>query len=102
MKSIAKKILSVLSVAVFLTTVAGPVGNVFAADEWPVWPRPGGEPPPATVGDTGEQAGEKIGSTIDYGTVAKYALIGAAVIGVAIAIGGGSSSSDTSPSHTPQ
>ena len=102
MKSIAKKILSVLSVAVFLTTVAGPVGNVFAADEWPVWPRPGGEPPPATVGDTGEQAGEKIGSTIDYGTIGKYVLIGGAIIAVIIAVAsGGSSGSSTTPSvHT--
>ena len=101
MKPIAKKILSVLSVAVFLTTVAGPAGNAFAADDWPVWPRPGGEPPPATVGDTGEQAGDRIGSTIDYGTVGKYVLIGGAVIAVIIAVasGGSSGSSTTPPAH---
>jgi|GEM_PF-6948480 len=103
MKSIAKKILSVLSIAVFLTTVAGPVGNAFAQEPWPVWPREGAQPPPATVGDTGEEAGEKIGSTIDYGSVAKYALIGAAVIAVIVAIGsGGSSGSDSTSTHTPQ
>ncbi len=99
MKPIAKKILSLLSVVVFLTTVAGPAGNAFAANDWPVWPRPGGEPPPATVGDTGEQAGERIGSTIDYGTVAKYALVGGAVIAVIIAIGSGGGSSTTPPAH---
>lgn len=102
MKLLMKKILSVLSVAVFLTTVAGPVGNAFAADEWPVWPRTGAQPP-ATVGDTGEEAGERIGSTIDYGTIAKYALIGGAVLAVIIAIGaGGSSETTTPPAHTTQ
>ncbi len=103
MKLLLKKILSVLSAAVFLTTVAGPVGNAFAQEPWPVWPREGAQPPPATVGDTGEEAGEKIGSTIDYGSVAKYALIGAAVIAVIIAIGsGGSSETTTPPAHTTQ
>ncbi len=103
MNPIAKKILSVLSVAVFLATVAGPAGNAFAADEWPVWPRTGAPPPPATVGDAGEQAGEKIGSTIDYGTVGKYALIIAAVgaVIIAVASGGSSGSTSTPPAHTP-
>jgi len=101
MNPIAKKILSVLSVAVFLTTVAGPAGNAFAANDWPVWPRPGGEPPPATVGDTGEQAGEKIGSTIDYGTVGKYVLVIGVAAAVIIAVASGGGGSDTAPSHTP-
>lgn len=100
MKPIAKKILSLLSVVVFLTTVAGPVGNAFAADQWETWPRTGAQPP-ATVGDTGEQAGDRIGSTIDYGTVGKYVLIGGAVIAVIIAVasGGSSGSSTTPPAH---
>lgn len=102
MRPIARKILSVLSVAAFLTTVAGPVGNAFAQETWPVWPRTDAPPPPATVGDAGEQAGEKIGSTVDYGTIGKYALIGAAVVGIGIAVAsGGGGGGTTTPSHTP-
>jgi hypothetical protein len=101
MKPIAKKLLSVLSVAVFITTVAGPAGNALAQEPWPVWPREGAQPPPATVGETGEQAGEKIGSTVDYGTIGKYALVGALIVGGAIAIGSGGGG-DTTSSHTPQ
>ena len=102
MKLLVKKILSILSVAVFLTTVAGPVGNAFAQEPWPVWPREGAPPPPTTAGETGEQAGEKIGSTIDYGTIAKYGLIGAAIIAIFIAIGsgGGGDGATTPPAHT--
>lgn len=100
MTSIAKKILSILSVAVFLTTVGGPVGSAFAAETWPVWPPKKGAQPPGSVGQTGEQDGERIGSTIDYGTIGKYALGIALVGGVLVAIGsggGGTSSSHTTP-----
>jgi len=94
MKSIAKRVLSILSVAVFLGSVAGPAGNAFAADEWPVWPRQGAATP-QTAGEAGEDAGDKIGSTVDYGTIAKYALIGGAGLAIIIALASGSSSSSS-------
>ncbi len=83
------------------------------AAEWPTWPRPiapapettPGKPEPApspeapapdtaqpgseAASKAGETAGKKTAGGIKAGTVAKWALIGAGIVGIAIAVGGG-------------
>ncbi len=100
-----------------LVSAHGWIGTAAAADdEWPTWPRPkaapeevvpqrppGPETPPAptapkpgseAAAGAGEAAGKKTDGGIKAGTVAKAALIAAGIAGIAIAVGGGGSSSN--------
>lgn len=78
--------------AAFLPAVAG-------AAEWETWPprKPGAEgaPPSTPAAEAGAQAGATVSSGVSAGTIAKWSLVGAAVIGVGIAIGSGGGDSST-------
>jgi hypothetical protein len=100
-----KKILSVLCAAAFLSSALIPVRTAFAAEDWPVWPRkvaPPAAPAPApgeekkkeaaAVLDTGDEAGKKAAAGMSAGTVGKYALGSALIIGGIVAIASGGSS----------
>ena len=97
-----------------LLSAQGWIGAAGAAD-WPTWPRPVPPPPETTTAPpapapeapapeaakpgseaaakAGEAAGKKTAGGIKAGTIGWAALIAAGVAGIAIAIGGGSSSS---------
>ncbi len=98
-----------------LLSAPGWIGAAGAV-EWPTWPRPKapattpGAPetapsppapapeaaPPASkaAAKAGEAAGKKTAGGIKAGTIGKAALIAAGIVGIAIAIGGGGSTSN--------
>lgn len=104
-----KPFVAAATCAAFLS-LQGPIGTARAA-EWPTWPRPRPaapspeSPKPAPAPDTarpgtdaaakaGEAAGKKTAAGISAGTIGWAALITAGVVGIAVAVGGGGSSSN--------
>ncbi|HQU13901.1 MAG: hypothetical protein ACYDAX_03885 [Desulfobacteria bacterium] len=100
-RSAVKSIVAILCAAFFLTMSIGTVSRAVAADTWETWPKktvePGVEPSPATdangAAKAGDEAGKKTATGLSSGTIGWIALGAAAVIGIAVAAGGGSSSS---------
>jgi len=83
------------------------------AADWETWPRkPGPEsgetktgaetPEAAAAAKAGESGGKAASAGVSAGTIGKWALIGAGVIGIGIALGsggGGDSGTTTTPTH---
>jgi len=78
----------------------GSVSRAVAADTWETWPKktaePGVGPAPGANGaaQAGDAAGGKTSKGLSGGTIGWIALGAAAVIGIAIAAGGGGSTSN--------
>jgi hypothetical protein len=96
-----KSVVAILCAACFLTVSIGTVSRAVAADTWETWPKktvePGVEPSPATdangAAKAGDAAGKKAATGLSSGTIGWIAAGTAAIIGIAIAIGGGGSTS---------
>jgi hypothetical protein len=95
-----KSVLAVLCAACFLTVSLGPVSRAVAAEPFETWPKkkiePGMEPETATEGaaQAGDAAGKKAATGLSAGTIGWIAAGTAAVVGIAIAAGGGGSTSN--------
>ena len=78
----------------------GSVSRVVAADTFETWPKkttePGVEAKPDTNGaaKAGDAAGKKASTGLSSGTIGWIAVGAAAVIGIAVAVGGGGSTSN--------
>ena len=102
LRSTVKSVVATLCAACFLTMSLGSVSRAVAADTWETWPKktvePGVEqkPVPDANGATraGDAAGKKTAKGISAGTIGWIAAGTAAVIGIAIAAGGGGSTSN--------
>lgn len=100
-RSTVKSVVAILCAACFLAMSLGSVSRAVAADTWETWPKkttePGVESKPATdangAAKAGDEAGKKAATGLSSGTIGWIALGAAAVIGIAVAAGGGSSSS---------
>ncbi len=110
-----RKSFVVLATCIALLCAQGWIASASAA-EWPTWPRqkapapaapapapqqPAPSPAPEAAkpeseaaAKAGEAAGKKTAGGIRIGTVAKWALIVGGIAGIAIAVGGGGSSSN--------
>jgi hypothetical protein len=105
LRSTVKSVVSVLCAACFLTMSLGSVSRAVAADTFETWPKktaePGVEAKPGTdangAATAGDAAGKKTATGLSSGTVGLMALGAAAVVGIAIAAGGGSSGTNSSP-----
>ncbi len=97
-RSAVKSVVAILCAACFLAMSVGTVSRAVAADTWETWPKktvePGVEPSPATEANgaakAGDAAGKKAATGLSSGTIGWIAAGTAAVIGVAIAVIGGS------------
>jgi hypothetical protein len=97
-----KSVVAILCAACFLAMSLGSVSRAAAADDWPVWPKktiePGIEPKPAPeangAAQAGDAGGKKTAKGLSSGTIGWIAAGTAAVIGIAIAAGGGGSTSN--------
>ncbi len=97
-----KSVAAVLCAACFLAMSLGSVSRAVAADGWETWPKkaaePGVEAKPAANGNgaaqAGDAAGKKTAKGLSSGTIGWIAVGAAAVIGIAIAAGGGGSTSN--------
>lgn len=97
-----KSVVAILCAACFLTMSLGSVSRAVAADTWETWPgKPGSagvEPKPATDNNAaamaGDAAGKKAETGLSSGTIGWMAVGAAAIIGIAIAAGGNSSTSN--------
>lgn len=95
------RLIAALCAACFVLMSLGSASRAAAADDWPVWPKkavePGVEtkPPaePAGAAKVGDAAGKKTSEGISAGTIGWIAAGAAAVIGIAVAAGGGGSTS---------
>jgi hypothetical protein len=98
-----KNIVSILSIAAFLTVAQGAAMSAFAAEEWETWPKkkaPATETgAPEAAGMAGEEAGKKVSGGISAGTIGWTVAIVAGVVLIAVAAGGGGGGSSTPPSH---
>jgi hypothetical protein len=96
-----KSVVAILCAACFLTMTLGSVSRAVAADTFDTWPgkttepgvgaKPGTDNGAVTAGD---EAGQKAATGLSSGTIGWIALGTAAVIGIAIAAGGGGSTSN--------
>lgn len=101
-RSTVKSVVAILCAACFLTMSLGSVSRAVAADTFETWPRktaePGVEPKPDTgangAAKAGDAAGKKTATGLSSGTIGWIAVGTAAVIGIAIAAGGGGSTSN--------
>jgi hypothetical protein len=100
-----KNIVSILTIASFLTVAQG---AAMAASEWELWPKGKGpateagkpaSPEAIAAAKEGEKAGSSVFEGVDAGTIGWAAAIGAAAIAIGIAAGGGGGGSSTPPSH---
>jgi hypothetical protein len=105
-RPVRKSVIAALTCAALLFA-QGWIGTAVAA-EWPTWPRPKTPAPETTpapaptatpseseaAAKKGEEDGKKAAGWLKSGTVTKAALVAAGIVGIAIAIGGGSSSSN--------
>jgi hypothetical protein len=99
-----KSVVAILCAACFLTMSLGSVSRAVAADAWETWPKktakPGVAPAPAPApgangaAKEGDDAGKKAAAGLSSGTIGLMAVGAAAVIGIAIAAGGGGSTSN--------
>ncbi|MHB1013093.1 MAG: hypothetical protein ACYC37_09360 [Desulfobacteria bacterium] len=100
-RSAVKSIVVILCAAFFLTMSIGTVSRAVAADTWETWPKktvePGVEPTPDGAAQAGDAAGKKAAEGLSYGTIGWIAAGTAAIVGIAIAVGGGGGS--TTPAH---
>jgi len=102
LQSAVKSFVAILCAACFLTVSLGSVSRAVAADSWETWPKKtteaGVEPKPATsangAANAGDAAGKKAATGLSSGTIGWIAVGAAAVIGIAIAAGGGGSTSN--------
>lgn len=102
LRSTVKSVVAILCAACFLTMSLGSVSRAVAADTFETWPRktaePGVEPKPDTgangAAKAGDAAGKKTATGLSSGTIGWIAVGTAAVIGIAIAAGGGGSTSN--------
>ncbi len=101
LRSTGKSVVAVLCAACFLTMSLGSVSRAVAADGWETWPKktaePGVEAKPANgngAAQAGDAAGKKTAKGLSSGTIGWIAVGAAAVIGIAIAAGGGGSTSN--------
>jgi len=87
-RSVLKSFVAVFCAACFLTMSLGTVSRAFAAETWETWPK---KPATETNGaaKAGEEAGTKAQSGLSAGTIGWIAVGAAAVIGIAVAAGGG-------------
>ena len=100
LRSTVKSVVAIFSAACFLTMSLGSVSRAVAADAWETWPKktaePGVEPKPAPdaggAATAGDAAGKKAEAGLSSGTIGWIAVGAAAVIGIAVAAGGGGSS----------
>lgn len=102
--STMKSVVAMLCAVCFLTMSIGPVSRAVAADTWETWPKKTSEPgiAPATspapgangAATAGDAAGKKAATGLSSGTIGWIAAATAAVIGIAIAAGGGGSTSN--------
>jgi hypothetical protein len=99
-----KSIVAILCAACFLTMTLGSVSRAVAADTFETWPKkttePGVAPAPAPAPEAngaakeGDNAGKKAAAGLSSGTIGWMAVGAAAIIGIAIAAGGGGSTSN--------
>ncbi len=98
-----KHIVSIVTIALFLTVAQGAAMSAFAAETWELWPKGRGEATesgaPAPAGKAGEEAGKKVSKGISAGTIGWTVAILAGVAVIAVAAGGGGGSSSTPPNH---
>lgn len=102
LRSTVKSVVAILCAACFLTMSLGSVSHAVAADTWETWPKktvePGVDAKPAPEADgaakAGDAAGKKAATGLSSGTIGWIAAGTAAVIGIAIAVGGGGSTSN--------
>jgi len=97
-------VVAILCAVCFLTVSFGSVTRAVAADTWETWPKKTAEPgvaspppPPASAGGaakTGDAAGKKAAEGLSSGTIGWIAAGTAVVVGIAIAAGGGGSTSN--------
>ncbi len=102
-----KNIVSILSIASFLTVAQGAVMTALAA-EWELWPKGKGaasdtgkptSPEAVAAAKEGEKAGSSVFEGVDAGTIGWAAAIGAGAIAIGIAAGGGGGGSSTTAHH---
>jgi len=104
LRSAVKSVVAILCAACFLAMSLGSVSRAVAADDWPVWPKKTVEPGVEKKSDVeangaakaGDASGKKAAAGLSSGTIGWIAAGTAAVIGIAIAAGGGGSSSTCS------
>jgi hypothetical protein len=102
LRSTVKSVVAILCAACFLTMSLGSVSRAVAADTWETWPKktvePGVDAKPATdangAANAGDAGGKKAATGLSSGTIGWIAVGAAAVIGIAIAVGGGGSTSN--------
>jgi hypothetical protein len=92
---------AILCVVGFLATSIGTASRSFAAETWETWPKKTVEPGDSTqetapegAGKAGDAAGQNAAKGLSSGTIGWIAAGTAAVIGIAIAAGGGGSTSN--------
>lgn len=106
-KPAMKPFVAVLCAACFLTMSFGAASRAIAAEDWPVWPKKSAEPgveatppppppqvqpQPAGAAKEGSDAGDAVKKGTSAGNIGWIAAGVAAAIGIAVAAGGGSSS----------
>lgn len=101
-----KRVLSVLSVALFLTVAQGHAMSAFAEDIGkPKGAVPATETVPretAAAGKAGGEAGKTVAAGVSAGTIGKGVAIAAGILAIGIAAsggGGGGGGSSTTPAH---
>ena len=100
--STMKSVVAILCAACFLTVSFGSVSRAVAANDWETWPKKtaeaGVEPNPDTgangAAKAGDAAGKKAATGLSSGTIGWIAVGAAAIIGIAVAAGGGGSTSN--------
>jgi hypothetical protein len=101
-RSTLKSVVAILCAACFLAMSLGSVSRAVAADTWETWPKkttePGVEPKPVPdangAAKAGDAAGKKTAKGLSAGTIGWIAAGTAAVVGIAIAVGSGGSTSN--------
>jgi hypothetical protein len=101
LRSKVKSVVAILCAACFLTVSIGTVSRAVAADTFETWPKKTTEPGVETKQGTdngavmaGDAAGKKAESGLSSGTIGWMAVGAAAILGIAIAAGGGGSTSN--------
>ena len=99
-RSTLKSVVAILCAACLLAMSLGSVSRAVAADTWETWPKktsePGVGPKPDANGaaQAGDAAGKKTAKGLSAGTIGWIAAGTAAVVGIAIAVGSGGSTSN--------
>ena len=101
LRSTVKSAVAILCAACFLTVSVGTVSRAVAADTFETWPKKTTEPGVESKQGTdngavmaGDAAGKKTATGLSSGTIGWIAVGAAAVIGIAVAAGGGGSTSN--------